>query len=127
MSRRLTNKQIAVLQVLRAQGETTCKRVSEIISHGTPCATCNGTAQGDHPDWGCGSCYGTGRVLFSYETAHLALTRLRTLGLVAKRPVLDAFGDATGRIAWAAEPVAKPDDPLEALFLASSAAREDPA
>lgn len=94
MSRRLTNKQVVVLELLRAEGELTAKEIAAEITERTVCSVCDGTGNGD---WGrrheCEKCYGSGRAYFHYSDAYQALQALRKVGAVARRCKRDEWGD----------------------------------
>jgi hypothetical protein len=115
MAAPLSNKQIAVLQLLRAEGELSCTRISGLMEERTPCGECDGTGKGDGR-FGCRRCHGLGHALFSYGAAYAALKALRAGGLVTRRNRIDEWGDATADLVWSALPVEVPDDPLEAAF-----------
>ncbi len=119
----LTNKQVAVLELLRAEGAMTCKRVAALITEATPCGECNGTGDGEDKRWGCRKCYGRGRARFDYGTAYVCLGQLKKRGMVARSYLLDEWGDATSTLMWAALPTPAAADPLERAFRAPSAAR----
>jgi tRNA(Ile2) C34 agmatinyltransferase TiaS len=117
----LANKDIAVLELLRAEGEMTAKRIGQIITERTPCGACNGSGEGDGRDFRCRKCYGRGTALFDYGKAYACLQKLRQRGLVVRRHLLDEWGDSTSTLVWAALPVADVRDPLEQAFRAPSA------
>lgn len=126
----LTNKQVAVLELLRAEGELSAKRIAALISERTLCATCGGTGDGDAilgvnssgaHRCGCRFCYGRGRMHFGYGTAYAALVRLEKAGLVERQQERDRWGDKLPGVLWRPVAVVDPDDPLEAAFRAPSA------
>lgn len=119
MPRGLTNKQIAVLELLREKGELTAKEVGEILTERTPCGACSGTGEGDDTRWGCRRCYGRGQAHFDYSTAYQCLKRLMGKRLVMRRAILDPWGDDSGRQVYSAVAQADPADPLEKLWAAS--------
>lgn len=120
MARQPSNKALAVLALLREQGELTCKEVAHEIRQRTPCGGCHGTGAGDSR-FGCAACYGRGLVPFHYGDAYVCLAQLRKLGLVRRRHVLDEWGDTTSRLVWCAAERERATDPLEALYEAASA------
>lgn len=121
MPRALTNKQIAVLELLRTEGPMTAKRVGEVITQRTACPFCGGSGEGDDTHLGCRPCYGRGRVSFDYGTAYQCLQRLRKEHLVERSCMRDAFGDELPLHVYAATAPPDPDDPLERAFRAPSA------
>ena len=112
--RPLNNKQVVVLELLRAEGEMSANDAADMIRGRTPCASCNGSGEGDDSRYGCRRCYGHGHVLFSYSDAYTALERLRRAGLVNRRHPLDEFGDELPRFRYFAIGSDK-TDPLESV------------
>jgi hypothetical protein len=124
MPRAITNKQLAVLAVLREfPAGITAQKMADLIRERTPCGTCDGTGEGPHEHWGCHACYGHGVVRFHYSDAYNALQRLVKSDLAERRQKLDEWGDPTqGVVYLPAAVVAEPDDdPLEKLFALPSA------
>ena len=119
----LTNKQVAVLELLRAEGELSAKRVAALIEERTPCGACNGSGEGDDSRYGCHPCYGRGRMFFGYGAAYAALIRLEKAGLVLRRQDRDRWGDKLPGVLWRPVSTSAADDPLEAAFRAPSARR----
>lgn len=114
--RKLTNKQVVVLELLREKGALTCNDIAETITHRTPCSLCDGTGGGDHPRFGCPKCYGRGRAVFCYSVAYQCLKTLRNRGLVVRRFKRDEWGDELPTHIYEAAPIVREDDPLEALW-----------
>lgn len=130
MPRKLTNKQLAVLHVLRERGHATAKQLAaELTGPMATCPDCGGSGKTDKPDaydrYRCPDCFGRGErrmPYMDYGTAYQACERLAKAGLVERRDVLDEWGDSTGRIKYVAvEADPDPDDPLERAFSAPSA------
>jgi hypothetical protein len=117
--RRLTNKQVTVLELLRDVGPLTVNEIAEKVTAQTICSVCDGTGEGDSR-FGCGACYGRGHPYFHYSQAYQALKSLRSAGLVRRRCARDEWGDEIPRHVYYAVP-SPAADPLEALWNAPTA------
>lgn len=120
MPRALTNKQILVLNLLRAEGPMTALKIAERIHEATLCPTCGGSGEGANER--CASCYGRGKAWFGYSNAYQAAEALRKRGLTTRDAILDPFGDPVGRFVYSAA-APDPNDPLEALWALPEADR----
>lgn len=112
MARALTNKQLAVLSVLRRFPDGIgCKELARTVAEETPCSACGyaGEVDGER----CGRCYGRGHIYFDYGAAYVALGRLMKEGLAWRRCKRDEWGDElAGHVYFPADRV-EGDDPLE--------------
>jgi hypothetical protein len=125
VSRKLTNKQLVVLEVVRRHPVgLEAKRIAALVREESPlrhCEYCDGT--GTRNGWRCAPCRGSGErhAHFSYSDAYAVLQRLRKLGLVSRRCKRDEWGDEVPTHIYFPEAAPDPTDPLERAFNAPSA------
>jgi RecJ-like exonuclease len=118
--RKLTNKQLLVLDVVRRHPEgldakTVATKVTEEAVEG-PCSKCDAT--GKLQCRVCWACDGTGqrKPFFYYGDAYQALKRLRSEGLIERRCKRDEWGDELALHVYFAAAAPDADDPLERAF-----------
>jgi hypothetical protein len=118
---KLTNRQHAVLTVLREGGEWTCQNLADEVRRRHPCPVCREPPRELGEIWmlpagsRCGTCHGWGVLPFSYSDAYTALKALREKNLAGRRLVVDEWGDQTNRFVYYAVGLVSADA-LEAIW-----------
>jgi hypothetical protein len=124
-----SNKELAVLAVLREEGELTVHQVADLVyDRMPPCVACGGTGErkdlkDDVADARCRRCWGRGKPYFGYSRAYVPLMKLVKRGLASRRHPINEFGDETRGYVYFAVRIenAEETDELEAMFRAPAA------
>lgn len=115
-----TNRQLAILAVLRRGQEQTIKQCCRILeSEMPPCHECGGERTDTIS--GCRTCFGRGRRIVCYGDVYTDLRALLNRGLVARRHPRNEWGDELNTHVYRALAVEQSVDELERIFTDSPA------